>query len=880
MSDEIKPTANIEQVNIEEELKTSYLAYSVSVIVGRALPDVRDGLKPVHRRILYAMSKIGCDKTTKKSARIVGDVIGKYHPHGDSAAYDALVRLAQPFNMRYCLVDGQGNFGSEDGDPPAHMRYTEAKLAKNSASVLCDLDKETVDFIPNFDGEEVEPTVLATRIPLLLVNGSSGIAVGMATSIPPHNLNEVCDGMIHLMKNPDATTRDLMQFVKGPDFPTVNTIYGRRGIYDAYNTGRGKVQVRARVTEEKYNGHPALIIREVPYQVNKAVMVGKIKEVAKNKMIEGITNVLDLSGRGEIKIIIELRKDVPPQVVLNQLYKLTPLQSTFGIIMLAVVNNRPIVLTLKETMNYFIDFRRDVVVRRTMYLLRRAKERAHILEGYKIALDNIDRVIEIIRASQDTAQARTQLIDEFGLTEAQAQAILELRLQRLTGLERGKILDELSALLNAIREYEATLKSKTKIDDIIIAEFEDVKKLYGDPRLTEIVDGEIEIEDEDLIAEEYCMVVRTRQNYIKRMPLNEYQAQKRGGQGKIGMGTKDDDYVRDMFVASSHQRILIFTSLGRVFLIKVYELPQGNRTTKGRPIINMLPKLEQGESVETILPLPQGYPHGYILMATQNGIIKKTECAAFKNVRKNGLKAIQFREGDRLIDAALTDSGDSVMLVSANGFSVRFDPDKLRAQGRVSMGVRGIKLREGDRVASMEIIRDPQSLLLAVTENGYGKRTPVAEYPVKGRGGLGIRAISTSERNGKLVAARIVADDEHLLIATDGGKIIRTRISEIRISGRATAGVKLMNTAEGERVVAIAACSESNDDDAELTAIPADDSPDEIIEENDELDEENDDIDEENDDIDEENDELGEENDDIGGSDDAGENADNPQNDE
>ena len=830
MSDEIKPTANIEQVNIEEELKTSYLAYSVSVIVGRALPDVRDGLKPVHRRILYAMSKIGCDKMTKKSARIVGDVIGKYHPHGDSAAYDALVRLAQPFNMRYCLVDGQGNFGSEDGDPPAHMRYTEAKLAKNSASVLCDLDKETVDFIPNFDGEEVEPSVLATRIPLLLVNGSSGIAVGMATSIPPHNLNEVCDGMIHLMKNPDCTTRDLMQFVKGPDFPTVNTIYGRRGIYEAYNTGRGKVQVRARVTEEKYNGHPALIIREVPYQVNKSVMVSKIKEVAKNKIIDGITNVLDLSGRGEIKIIIELRKDVPPQVVLNQLYKLTPLQSTFGIIMLAVVNNRPIVLTLKETMNYFIDFRRDVVVRRTMYLLRRARERAHILEGYRIALDNIDRVITIIRGSSDVSQARTQLIEEFGLSEIQAQAILELRLQRLTGMERSKILDELAALLQSIQDYECILKSKARIDEIIIGEFEEIKKLYGDPRLTEIVDAEIEIEDEDLIAEEYCMVVRTHQNYIKRMPLSEYQAQKRGGQGKIGMGTKDDDYVRDMFVASSHQRILIFTSLGRVFLIKVYELPQGTRTTKGRPIINMLPKLEAGESVETILPLPQDDIHGYILMATQNGIIKKTECMAFKNVRKNGLKAIQFREGDKLIGAALTDEGDTVMLVSANGYSVRFDPDKLRAQGRVSMGVRGIRLREGDKVASMEIIHDPESVILTVTENGFGKRTPISEYPVKGRGGLGIRAISTSERNGKLVAALVVADDEHLLLATNGGKIIRTRISEIRIQGRATAGVKLMNTQEGENIVAVATCAESNDDDAELTALPIDDSPEEVEE--------------------------------------------------
>lgn len=824
MSDEVKQSSSIEQVNIEEELKTSYLAYSVSVIVGRALPDVRDGLKPVHRRILYAMSKIGCDKQTKKSARIVGDVIGKYHPHGDSAAYDALVRLAQPFNMRYCLVNGQGNFGSEDGDGAAHMRYTEAKLARNSASVLCDLDKDTVDFVPNFDGEEVEPVVLATRIPLLLVNGSSGIAVGMATSIPPHNLNEVCDGLIHLMKHPESTTRDLMQFVKGPDFPTKNTIYGKRGIYEAYNTGRGKIQLRARVEEDKYHGHNCLIIREVPYQVNKMVMVSKIKEVAKNKIIDGITAVHELSGRGEIKIIIELRKDVPPQVVLNQLYKLTPLQSTFGIIMLAVVNNRPLILSLKEVMTYFIDFRRDVVVRRTMYLLRRARERAHILAGYKAVLDNLDRAITIIRGSQDVGQARDLLMAEFDLTEIQTKAILDLRLQRLTGMERDKILDELSQLLASIQDYEAILKSKERIDDIIIEEFEEVKKLYGDARKTEIIDSEIEFEDEDLIAEEYCMVVRTRQNYIKRMPLNEYQAQKRGGQGKIGMGTKDDDYVRDMFVASSHQRILIFTTLGRVFLIKVYELPQGTRTTKGRPIVNMLPKLEQGENVETILPLPQGDPHGYILMATEQGNVKKTECMAFKNVRKNGLKAIQFREGDRLIAAALAEEGDTAIIVSANGMSVHFDPAKIRAQGRTSMGVRGMRLREGDRVASMEIIRDPDSMLLTVTENGYGKRTPIREHAIKGRGGIGIRSINTNARNGKLVAALIVEEEDHLLLATDAGKIIRTRVSEIRVTGRSAAGVKLMNTAEDEHIVAVATCNDDSDNDAELTSIPVDDA--------------------------------------------------------
>ena len=852
MSDEEK--VNVEQVSIDEELKTSYLAYSMSVIVGRALPDVRDGLKPVHRRILFAMSKIGCDKTTRKSARIVGDVIGKYHPHGDSAAYDALVRLAQPFNMRYTLVEGQGNFGSVDGDPAAAQRYTEAKLAKISENVLCDLDKDTVDFVPNFDGAEMEPTVLATKIPLLLVNGSNGIAVGMATNIPPHNLNEVCDGLIYVMDHPDATAKELMQIVKGPDFPTYGTIHGRKGIYDAYRTGMGKVYVRARVNEEVVHGHNALVVTEIPYQVNKKNLVERIAQLVKEKKIDGIHNVNDESGRHGMRIVIEVKKDVPPQVVLNQLYKQTQMQSTFGIIMLAVVNNRPMVLSLREVMSYFIEFRRDVVVRRVIFLLRKARERAHILEGFKIALDNLDEVISIIRGSEDANQARDRLMERFGLSEIQTKAILEMRLQRLTGMERSKVMDELAEVLRSIADYEATLNSKARIDDIIKSEFQEMKSLYGDARRTEIMDDEVEIEEEDLIAEEYCMVMRTQQNYIKRQALSEYRAQKRGGRGKVGMGTKEDDYVKDLFVSSSHQRILIFTTLGRVFALKVYELPQGSRTTKGKPIVNMIPKLDPNEDVETILPLPQELNGGYIMMVTEAGTMKKTPIEAFQRVNKNGLKAITFREGDKLISAQIVHDEDTVLLVSANGASVHFDSKILRPMSRTAMGVRGMKLREGDRLIGMEIIHDMGSMLLTVTERGYGKRTPISEHRLQGRGGMGIRAINVNSRNGKVVGAYIVQDDDHLMLATDNGTIIRTRVSEIRITGRSASGVRLMNVGENEHVVAVAAFSDESDDEVELTSVPVDDNP---IDDGEELPE--DDLDESVDDVDEPEDDGGDE---------------------
>ena len=841
MTDQIDLTNNrgeIDVVSIDDELKSNYLAYAMSVIVGRALPDVRDGLKPVHRRILYAMSKIrGCDTRTVKSARIVGDVIGKYHPHGDAAAYDALVRLAQPFNMRYVLADGQGNFGTIDGDPAAAQRYTEAKLSKLAATdVLCDLDKDTVDFMPNFDGTEQEPMVLPTRIPLLLVNGSNGIAVGMATNIPPHNLGEIIDGMIYQMRHPDCTTRDLMQFIKGPDFPTYGTIIGKRPIYEAYETGQGKIRVRAKVEEEKVHGHDALIVKELPYQVNKARLLTKIAALVKEKRIEGIHDLRDESGKAGIRMVIEIKKDYPPQVVLNHLYKLTDLQTTFGVIMLAVVNNKPEILSLKQVLAYFIEFRRDVVVRRTIYLLRQARDRAHILEGYVRALDHLDEVISIIRGSQTAQEASEQLIARFEFSEVQTKAILELRLQRLTGMERDKILDELAEKHRMIGEYEAILASKDRIDQCIIDEIEPLKKVYADTRRTEIVDGseEDEIMVEDLIVEEYVMVMRTKQNYIKRMPLTEYQAQKRGGAGKRGMVTKDDDYVLDLFASSTHQRILVFTSLGRVFQLKAFELPQGSRNAKGRPIINMLPKLEQGENVETILPIPMEHEENrFIVMVTENGVIKKTKLDAFDNIRKTGIRAINFREGDRLVSARIVKDEESILLTTERGMSCHFSSKDIRDMGRASMGVCGMKFKyDGDKIISMEIIDDENGKLLCVTANGYGKRTEIKEYRLQKRGGTGIKAINTDERNGNLVAAMLVYDDAHLLVATDSGTIIRTRVSEIRETGRTAAGVKIMRTGENEHVVAVARIKgedESEDDNAvvsetaSISDVPADD---------------------------------------------------------
>lgn len=831
MTDELRTPGNVEIVNIDDELKSSYLAYAMSVIVGRALPDIRDGLKPVHRRILYAMSKLGCDKSTKKCARIVGDVIGKYHPHGDIAAYDALVRLAQPFNMRYILAEGQGNFGSIDGDPAAAQRYTEAKLAKICNDVLKDIDKDTVDFTPNFDGTEYEPSVLPTVVPLLLVNGSNGIAVGMATNIPPHNLNEVIDGLIHLLEHPDATTRELMEFIKGPDFPTYGSIHGRKPIFSAYDTGYGKIRVRARVEEEVVHNHEALIVKELPYQVNKARLIEKIAQLVKDKKIDGIHNLRDESGRDGMRIVIEIKKDVPAQIVLNQLYKQTMLQTTFGVIMLAVVNNRPMVLTLKGVLSHFIEFRRDVIVRRTIYLLRRAREREHLLEGFKVALDHIDEVISIIRGSKDTAEARDRLIARFELSDIQTKAILEMRLQRLTGMERDKVLDELAEILKSIAEYEHILASKVRLDEIVAEELQTAKAAHGEPRRTIIYDDYGEIDDEDLIADEYVMVMRTKQNYIKRQILTEYRAQRRGGRGKLGMGTKEDDYVLDMFVASSHQRILIFTSLGRVFAVKVYALPQGSRTTKGRPIINLLPKLEVGESVETILPLPLDAKDYYVIMATQNGVIKKTALDAFVHVRKTGVIAIKFREGDKLIGASLIRDDNTALLVSNNGQSVHFKSSDLRPMARPAMGVRGMRLRDDAQVIGLEILNDPDMMLLTVTENGFGKRTSILEHRIQTRGGLGIRAIKTTERNGHLVAALQVHEDDHLLVATDNGTLIRIRVSEIRITGRSASGVKLMHIAEGERVVAVARVAEefTEEDDEEFSTVPGDEGLDEEL---------------------------------------------------
>lgn len=841
----------IENVDIEEELKDSYLAYAMSVIVGRALPDVRDGLKPVHRRILYAMSGMRLVHTgpTKKCAGVVGEVMGKYHPHGDQAIYDALVRLAQNFNMRLPLVVPQGNFGSIDGDPPAAMRYTECKMDRVCTEVMADIEKETVDFSPNYDNSEFEPSVLPTKVPLLLVNGSSGIAVGMSTNIPPHNLGEVIDGVVYLMQNPEIMSLDqreaakrLMQYIQGPDFPTSATIHGRRGIFEAYRTGTGSVQVRGKAEEEIVNGNEAIVITELPYQVNKVRLLEKIAELVRDKRIEGISALRDVSDMHGIRIIVETKKAFPPAVVINQLYKMTSLQVSIRINMLCIVNNRPLVLPLREVLHYFIEFRRDVTVRRTIYLLRKAKERAHILEGLKIALDNIDAVIALIRSSATTQEAKAGLIAQFALSDLQAQAILEMRLQRLTGLERDKIINELEQLLAQIADYEDILASAQRIDDIIIEELLAVKASFADPRRTDIIEEEADIDFEDLITEESVIVTRTRQDYIKRVPLTEYRAQRRGGRGKLGMNTKEDDYVLDLFVANTHQRILVFTSAGRVYLFKVYDIPAGSRITRGKPIIHMIPKLEPGEEVATVLPI-QEFEERYLVMVTKNGIIKRTPLSAFARVHAGGIRAMNIREGDELIAASSVVESDELILVSRDGLSIRFKVSDLRPMARTAMGVRAMRLRDEDRVIAMEIVHDPEGLLLTVTANGYGKRTYISEHRLQSRGGKGIFVIKPSQRNGKVIGALQVSEEDHILMVTDEGTIIRTRVSEISIVGRATQGVRLMKPMQDEHVVAVARIVEPEEDDEGLQPIPIDDEEveddDELLEE--ELDEDNDD---------------------------------------
>ncbi|MGD9368131.1 MAG: DNA gyrase subunit A [Desulfobacteraceae bacterium] len=799
-------------VSIEKEMKKSYLDYAMSVIIGRALPDVRDGLKPVHRRVLYAMRELKNDfnKPYKKSARIVGDVIGKYHPHGDTAVYDTIVRLAQDFSMRYTLVDGQGNFGSIDGDPPAAMRYTEVRMTRLAHQMLEDLDKETVDLAPNYDETLTEPTVLPARVPALIVNGSSGIAVGMATNIPPHNLSEVVDAACALIDNPDITWEALMQHIPGPDFPTAGIIYGTKGIQEAYRTGRGIIRMRARaVIEKDKSDRETILVTEIPYQVNKARLIEKIAELMKNKQIEGISYVRDESDREGMRIALGLKRGTVSGVVMNLLYKHTQMESSFGIIFLAVVRQRPQVLTLKEILENFVGHRKDVIIRRTRYDLRKAEERAHILEGLKIALDNLDAVVKLIRESKSPAEAKERLLAVFSLTAIQAQAILEMRLQRLTGLEREKIVKDYEAVLKDIAYFKEILSSDQLVLNLIKDELGEVKEQFGDERRTEIVASTQELTLEDMIVEEDMVVTITNSGYIKRNPITLYQSQRRGGKGKTAMGTKEEDFVAHLFVASTHHSFLFFTNRGKVYWCKVYDIPQAGRASRGKAIVNLL-NFEEGERMTTVLAVPSFEPGCYVLMATQNGTVKKTDIMAFSRPRAGGIIALDLAPGDELIAARITDGTQNVFLGSASGKSIRFHESDIRPSSRIARGVRGMRVEPHERVVGMQALGYGQTLF-AVTENGFGKRTSIDEYPVHKRGGKGVITIKTSQRNGMVVGILEVHDDQDIMLVTDRGKIIRMPVSNISVISRNTQGVKLIDMEPGERVVSAACLAEEDD---------------------------------------------------------------------
>jgi len=802
------------EISIEKEMKKSYLDYAMSVIIGRALPDVRDGLKPVHRRVLYAMGELKNDfnKPYKKSARIVGDVIGKYHPHGDTAVYDTIVRMAQDFSMRYPLVDGQGNFGSIDGDPPAAMRYTEIRMQRLAHEILADLDKETVDFAPNYDESLVEPCVMPSKIPNLLVNGSAGIAVGMTTNIPPHNLSEVTDALIALIDNPGMSGEDLMAQVPGPDFPTGGIIYGRGGIREAYTTGRGIIRVRARVMVEKDKHHQTetLIITELPYQVNKAKLVEKIAELLRDKQLDGVKYVRDESDREGMRIALGMKKDGMAPVIINQLFKHTRMETSFGIIFLAIVNNRPELLTLKEILEYFVLHRKDIVIRRTRFDLAKAEARAHILEGLKIALDHLDEVVALIRQSASPAEARERLMTNYGLSEIQAQAILDMRLQRLTGLEREKILAEYRSVLKDIAWFKEILASERIVLDIIKNELLEMKNQFGDPRLTEIVEETREISIEDMIIEEDMVVTISNRGYIKRNPITLYRSQRRGGKGVTAMGTREDDFVERLFVASTHHTFLFFSNLGKVYWCKCYDIPQASRLSLGKAVVNLL-NMEEQERLTTVLAVPEFAPGKYVLMATRNGLVKKTDLMAYSRPRSGGIIAINLLEGDELIAAHITDGTMNVFLGSAEGKAIRFHESDVRASGRVATGVHGMKLAPGEKLVSMEVLSHGQTLF-TVTENGYGKRTSIDEYPVHKRGGKGVIAIKTSQRNGKVVAIRLVNDEDDVMMMTNIGKVIRTSIRGISVISRNTQGVTLIGVDVGERVVGAARLGEKDDD--------------------------------------------------------------------
>jgi len=847
-------------VNIEDELKQSYMDYAMSVIVGRALPDVRDGLKPVHRRVLHAMNVLGNDwnKAYKKSARVVGDVIGKYHPHGDSAVYDTIVRMAQPFAMRYMLVDGQGNFGSIDGDSAAAMRYTEVRMDKMAHAMLADIDKETVNFVPNYDGTEQIPEVLPTRIPALLVNGSSGIAVGMATNIAPHNLTEVLNGCLALIENPDLDVDGLMQYITGPDFPTAAIINGRDGIVEAYRTGRGRVQMRARhhFEMDDKNGKESIIFTEIPYQVNKARCIEKIAELVKDKKIEGITELRDESDKDGMRIVVELRRGEVPEVVLNNLFAQTQLQTVFGINTVALVDGQPKILNLKDMLAAFVRHRREVVTRRTIYELRKARERGHILEGLAVSLANIDKVIAAIKASPTAAEAKEALInngwqpgdvlemleragsdacrpdsldEQFGfrdgsyyLSPAQAQAILDMRLQKLTGLEHDKLIDEYKVKVAEIAEYLEILASSERLMSVIREELEEVKAEYGDERRTEIVATRRDLTLADLIAEEDMAVTLSHGGYAKIQPITDYQAQRRGGRGKSASAIKDEDFIEHLLVASSHDTILCFSNMGKVYWLKVYDIPVASRQSRGRPIVNLLP-LDAEERITTILPIREYTEGHYIFMATENGTVKKTDLTAFSRPRSSGLIALELDEGDTLMGAAITDGTKDILLMSNSGKAVRFAEENVRKMGRTARGVRGIKMQDGQKVVSLMIPKEGSTVLTA-SENGFGKRTSIDDFPTKGRGTQGVIGMVINDRNGTLVGAVQVDDNHEIMLISDQGTLVRTRVSEVSTLGRNTQGVTLIKVQEGERLVGVAPILDADDElDGVSTQLETDD---------------------------------------------------------
>jgi DNA gyrase subunit A len=794
------PKPQVTEINISQEMKSSFLDYAMSVIVSRALPDVRDGLKPVHRRILYAMNDLGIhsDKPYKKSARIVGDVIGKYHPHGDSAVYETMVRMAQDFNYRYMLVDGHGNFGSVDGDGAAAMRYTESRMSKISMELLRDINKDTIDFQDNYDGEEREPVVLPARFPNLLVNGTTGIAVGMATNIPPHQLGEVIDGVLAISRDPEISIQELMEIIPGPDFPTGGLILGRSGIRKAYETGRGSITLRAKVEiEQKSNGKEVIIVNEIPYQVNKAKLIERIAELVRDKKIEGITDLRDESDRNGMRIYIEVRKDANANVLLNNLYKQTALQTSFGINTLALVDGQPKVLNLKQCLVHYLDHQRVVIRRRTEFELRKAEARAHILEGLRIALDHLDEVINLIRSSQTTDIAREGLMTRFNLSEKQAQAILDMRLQRLTGLEREKLEEEYQALVQLIAELKGILADEEKILEIIREELTEIKERFNDKRRTEIVSGGLEfIEDEDLIPQENIVITLTHNGYIKRLPVSTYRSQKRGGRGIQGMGTNEDDFVEHLITTSTHNTILFFTNKGKVYRTKGYEIPEFSRTAKGIPIINLL-EVDKGEWVNAIIPIEEFVDDWFLFFTTKEGVSKRSPLSSFAHIRNNGLIAVNLREEDELISVKLTDGSKEIVIATKKGMLIRFPETDVRSMGRTATGVKGITLGANDEVVGMEVLEENTEVLI-VTKNGYGKRTPAMEYRIQSRGGKGIKTCNITDKNGDLASMRVVTGEEDLMLITTGGVLIRLAVDEISSMGRNTQGVRLIRLDESK----------------------------------------------------------------------------------